>query len=601
MKPLRIPATPCVKQITVPDSPFHGLNRLSRTELVRTRDLPATERRLQLPNFIELFRWDAIRQQLPLKLPTPGDPPNWKARRCRSYYQWLPPEASLNELTIARLDLFDLCLHLFDFSPWRPYFAWRLKSQFGPPPFDPLSIGLGGLLARYRKWDWPTLVTELGEPDRGRGYRRRLGFNDADLPCASTWRMAFRHTQLAWLAGCEDSLMQGLMAYGLVPTHSTFPGDPPERGVSISIDSQLIEARSHMLCRHQTPACSISAAKRPCPAREKGKEGCACDTDACREHCRFATHRDPLAAYVYYSGSNQPGPNPNAAKDPSQELPGAKGKRGKHHFGYKSKAFNLVDDRLFALWPITGPFTPANLNDHLTTLPGFQDLGHRFPNLLIGEVLGDAGEGYDEILSFVHDDLKALRTIRLLHQAGDDQPLTCLQRGGACPEPAKGSERPSPLPARLPPTQQRTRLCTQHDQVGVPPDLSPPIPAGYPPTRATRTRAALPAVVPLCRSGSSPGLLAECRPVSAGWLHPPGPRSAGRLRSLEAASGSPELRREPQCQPVPPPAQALALVWQTQQRQGYSPGRHPDQSHQPGPLRSGSFSGRHTGRRALSS
>lgn len=429
MKPLWIPATPCVKQITVPDSPFHGLNRLSRAELVRTRDLPATERRLQLPNFIELFRWDAIRQQLPLKLPTPGDPPNWKARRCRSYYQWLPPEASLNELTIARLDLFDLCLHLFDFSPWRPYFAWRLKSQFGPPPFDPLSIGLGGLLARYRKWDWPTLVTELGEPDRGRGYRRRLGFNDADLPCASTWRMAFRHTQLAWLAGCEDSLMQGLMAYGLVPTHSTFPGDPPERGVSISIDSQLIEARSHMVCRHQTPACSISAAKRPCPAREKGKEGCACDTDACREHCRFATHRDPLAVYVYYSGSNQPGPNPNAAKDPSQELPGAKGKRGKHHFGYKSKAFNLVDDRLFALWPITGPFTPANLNDHLTTLPGFQDLGHRFPNLLIGEVLGDAGEGYDEILSFVHDDLKALRTIRLLHQAGDDQPLTCLQRG----------------------------------------------------------------------------------------------------------------------------------------------------------------------------
>ena len=429
MKPLRIPATPCVKQITVPDSPFHGLNRLSRTELVRTRDLPATERRLQLPNFIELFRWDAIRQQLPLKLPTPGDPPNWKARRCRSYYQWLPPEASLNELTIARLDLFDLCLHLFDFSPWRPYFAWRLKSQFGPPPFDPLSIGLGGLLARYRKWDWPTLVTELGEPDRGRGYRRRLGFNDADLPCASTWRMAFRYTQLAWLAGCEDSLMQGLMAYGLVPTHSTFPGDPPERGVSISIDSQLIEARSHMLCRHQTPACSIPAAKRPCPAREKGKEGCACDTDACREHCRFATHRDPLAAYVYYSGSNQPGPNPNAAKDPSQELPGAKGKRGKHHFGYKSKAFNLVDDRLFALWPITGPFTPANLNDHLTTLPGFQDLSHRFPNLRIGEVLGDAGEGYDEILSFVHDDLKALRTIRLLHQAGDDQPLTCLQRG----------------------------------------------------------------------------------------------------------------------------------------------------------------------------
>ena len=424
-----IPATPIGKQVAGPDSPFHVLHGLGRAELAHTRDLPAAERRKFLPHFIELFRWEAIRRQLPLTLPTPGDPPHWKARRCRSYYRWLPPEASLDEATIAGMDLFDLCLSLFDFSPWRPYFAWRLKSQFGPPPFDPLSIGLGGLLARYRHWDWQTLVSELREPDRGRGYRRQLGFNDADLPCASTWRMAFRNTQLDWLAGCEDSLLKGLMAYGIVPTHATFPGDPPERGVSISIDSQLIEARSHMLCRHQTPLCSVPAAKRPCPAQEKGKEGCACDTDACREHCRFATHRDPQAAYVYYSGSNQPGPNPNATKDLSQELQGAKGKRGKHHFGYKSKAFNLIDDRLFALWPLTGPFTPANVNDHLTTLPGFQDLRRRFPDLPIGEVLADAGEGYDEVLNFVHVDLKSLRTIRLLHHAGDDLPLTCLQRG----------------------------------------------------------------------------------------------------------------------------------------------------------------------------
>ncbi len=39
-----------------------------------------------------------------------------------------------------------------------------------------------------------------------------------------------------------------------------------------------------MRCRHATPTCCIPAA------------------------------RDPQAAYVYYSGSNQPGPNPNAPK-----------------------------------------------------------------------------------------------------------------------------------------------------------------------------------------------------------------------------------------------------------------------------------------------
>jgi len=63
------------------------------------------------------------------------------------------------------------------------------------------------------------------------------------------------------------------------------------------------------------------------------------------------------------------------------------------------------------------------------TLPGFNTLRRRFPELKIGEVLGDAGEGYDEVLRFVHDDLQALRTIRLRHADGDDDPLTCLKRG----------------------------------------------------------------------------------------------------------------------------------------------------------------------------
>jgi hypothetical protein len=180
-----------------------------------------------------------------------------------------------------------------------------------------------------------------------------------------------------------------------------------------------------MRCRHQIPACSEPAATRACPAREAGKEGCQCDTPACLEHCRFATFRDPQANYVYYAGSNQPGHNPNLFKDPKQRS----APHGKHHFGYKSKAFNIVDDRLFTLWPITGPFTAANRNDHLLTIPGFQNLRLRFPDLSIGEVLGDAGEGHEGVLTYVHQDLHALRTIRLVHAEGDDQPLICLKRG----------------------------------------------------------------------------------------------------------------------------------------------------------------------------
>jgi hypothetical protein len=216
------------------------------------------------------------------------------------------------------------------------------------------------------------------------------------------------------------------MNYQLIPTHSTFPGDPLELGVSVSTDCQLIASRSRMICRHQVAACSQPAGKRACPARQAGKDGCACDTPACQDHCRFAAWRDPLAAYVYYSGSNQPGrTNPNASKENKEpSLP-----HGKHHFGYKSKAFNIIDDRLFLVWPLTGPCTPANRNDHLLTIPGLQALRQRFPALKIGEFLGDAGEGFDETLQYVHADLQALRTIRIRHADGDDLPLTCFQRG----------------------------------------------------------------------------------------------------------------------------------------------------------------------------
>jgi hypothetical protein len=58
-----------------------------------------------------------------------------------------------------------------------------------------------------------------------------------------------------------------------------------------------------------------------------------------------------------------------------------------------------------------------------------QSFHQRFPALSIGELLGDAGEGFDSVLRYVHTDLQALRTIRLRHAEGDDLPLTCLQRG----------------------------------------------------------------------------------------------------------------------------------------------------------------------------
>jgi hypothetical protein len=92
-------------------------------------------------------------------------------------------------------------------------------------------------------------------------------------------------------------------------------------------------------------------------------------------------------------------------------------------------SFNIVDDRLFTFWPLSDPCAPANRNDHRLTILGFQQLLQRFPTLSIGEVLADAGEGYQQILTFVHQELKALRSIQLHHEPGDDDLLTCLRRG----------------------------------------------------------------------------------------------------------------------------------------------------------------------------
>jgi hypothetical protein len=82
MNRILVPAASLVACLEIKDGPFHQLQSTSRSELAETRSIPAAERRLLIPNFIELFLWEAIQPLLPLKLPTPGNPPPWQARVC---------------------------------------------------------------------------------------------------------------------------------------------------------------------------------------------------------------------------------------------------------------------------------------------------------------------------------------------------------------------------------------------------------------------------------------------------------------------------------------------------------------------------------------
>ena len=111
---------------------FQGLKALPRDEFVESRELPAAQRRLLTPGFVQAFHWETIRPRLPLR-PRPMEPTsNWTGRVCRSFYRWLPPEDIRTVQDLAGLDDFDLALRLFDFTPWRAYFGQRFKSQLGP-------------------------------------------------------------------------------------------------------------------------------------------------------------------------------------------------------------------------------------------------------------------------------------------------------------------------------------------------------------------------------------------------------------------------------------------------------------------------------------
>ena len=271
----------------------------------------------------------------------------------------MPPDDIQSPADLAKVDDFDLILRLVDFSAWRPILAQRFASHMGPPPFDPLSLGLLTLLGRWRSWGWPTLLTELCHPTRGLDYRRRFGFDDQRLPASSTLRMALNNTPSSLWLQCADSLAHAFMAYGLIPTTTTLPADSPTQGVSIATDSQLVDARSRMRCNKMCAACFLPLAERTCAAKLAGKEGCDCDTDDCLDHCRRTTARDPEARYVYYEGHNRAQDASSSSKDNTQKsTPSSKenapkktsASKGQHRFGYKSKAFNILDDHLFTYW-----------------------------------------------------------------------------------------------------------------------------------------------------------------------------------------------------------------------------------------------------------
>jgi hypothetical protein len=98
-------------------------------------------------------------------------------------------------------------------------------------------------------------------------------------------------------------LIDALRQAKLLPERSTFPGDPQGRGVSVSHDIMLHEARARMRCGQVTDTC-YQPAPRPCPAQAEGRQGCDCTDPACARACRWTTPEDREARLIHYAGRN---------------------------------------------------------------------------------------------------------------------------------------------------------------------------------------------------------------------------------------------------------------------------------------------------------
>jgi len=382
----------------------------------KNTELTASQKRAAHPDFVKTFALSALRDRLPLRFPVPeGLPPSPK-RHYRSHYRYLGPDDLAIPVILASLTLFEIALRLIDFSPLRDFLAqFYVQSARGQVPFDPVSLFLCVCLRRELNLSWRALAKLLAG-EHGAGWRRLFGFQDGVTPSASGMRYFFN------LVGAEvfDELCplftDLLHQAALLPEHSTYPGDPPHRGVTISHDLMLHEARSKMKCAYVTESC-YQPAPRPCPAREAGKEGCDCTEEACAQVCRKATPLDAEARYIHYQGRNK------EADLSSQDNP-----RGRDVYGYASNPDRLIDDRFACAWTIRTGLHPANSDERELFPKSFAYLQERFPYLEIGEVLADAALGFRCCLDPIWE-AGALRMVDIRAAEGDDDPQVQLRRG----------------------------------------------------------------------------------------------------------------------------------------------------------------------------
>ena len=398
-------------------------------------NLSAVQARARDSGFVDQCSLRGLQERLPLRWPILRNVPPSPKRRYRSQYVYRGGDDLLKLTAWEHLSDFDLVLRLVDFSGLRPVLAQRLgwTSARGWSPFDPVSLFLLQGWQIVNGWSRAEALRKLADP-RYADYAALFGFEDSLYPTEGGLRHFLtalgRHSDAEGdtitvdQEGEEPSevaiqyLNQLLVGAVTLIREAGLLSPEAWNQAQVCPDGMLHHAASRLRCASAQESCyqpTHPHNPRPCPAKEKERQGCECDTLACADACRQATPRDAGARFVWYTGSNQPESSPNRSTDPTKKN---NKKDGKPCYGYRSLPLLLADpNRRFHL-TLLGDFLAANEREEVPGAALLLQLSRFYPDLRLDAVAGDAGFGYDLFLRTVYS-LGAKRIVDLRAHATD--------------------------------------------------------------------------------------------------------------------------------------------------------------------------------------
>ncbi|MFC2037968.1 hypothetical protein ACFLYD_08435 [Chloroflexota bacterium] len=407
--------------------------------------LSAVKARAKDKHFVQQCSLSGLQARLPLCWSTPPDVPPSPKRAYRSHYVYLGWQDLQDPATWDDLSDFDLVLRLVDFSGLRPVLAQRLgwTSARGQIPFDPVSVFL--LIGWQIDNSWArTKTLENLANNRYADYAALFGFKDGVYPTEGGLRHFLsalgRHSEVDGDTVIieqdgKDSTEVAIqylnqLLVGAVALIGEAGLLSPEAWSQALVcpDGMLHHAASRLRCASVQESCYQPTSPdnpRPCPAKEKKRQGCDCDTLACADACRQATPRDAEARFVWYTGSNQPESSPNRSTEPAKK---DKKKDGEPCYGYRSLPLLLADPKRRFHLTLLEDFRAANEREEVPGTALLLQLSHFYPDLDLDAVAGDAGFGYDVFLHAVYT-LGAKRVVDLRAHATDKNKAEWPVRG----------------------------------------------------------------------------------------------------------------------------------------------------------------------------